>query len=521
MGLSIPVIARDNADFINRELEKYTTELHPSSAEDEELVRRSVFSVRNKSVLFERYNTAAEKLFTVVQDVRPAEVTMDFRFQHLSCTCPQPLCRHQLGTLLGLYQYYGSVQDWASKWRAQKSVQLNQLATARTPESWQQMVDEVMGHLLPANRRIESYLVPSILDNAYAKLRRYTPLEREWQPIFKLYIELAVLNKLWSHFLATESPIQSDYFQYAIDKRYEYAEDLIHELSSKSRLFATDPFYDAMQESVRELLLQDGGFPHLRFSFFLLCWEHIFNDKKRALQELEMLAEADSPSDIPLAIARVVFYVLLKDEAKIQDHLAQLDAEHIQLYEAIVHFALNVGDQQAAALLLKAMLPHLQQYIHQVLPPHRRQLFTNSLNTLYAEIELTEAEELMLYGAFGRYGVQPYSDYLLQKGRYEEWTALHQLHPSSIPYLESIGLKQVLSEKPAAALPLYHHYAMEEIRQKSRMNYKQAVRIWKQMKSAAKKAGKTTYFENYIESVRTQFKRLRALQEELDKAQLH
>lgn len=167
---------------------------------------------------------------------------MDFRFQHLSCTCPQPLCRHQLGTLLGLYQYYGSVQDWASKWRAQKSVQLNQLATARTPESWQQMVDEVMGHLLPANRRIESYLVPSILDNAYAKLRRYTPLEREWQPIFKLYIELAVLNKLWSHFLATESPIQSDYFQYAIDKRYEYAEDLIHELSSKSRLFATDPF---------------------------------------------------------------------------------------------------------------------------------------------------------------------------------------------------------------------------------------------------------------------------------------
>lgn len=520
MGLSIPVIARDNADFINRELEKYTQELHPSSAEDEELVRRAVFSVRNKSVLFERYNTVGEKLFTVVQDVRPAEVTMDFRLQHLSCTCPQPLCRHQLGTLLGLYQYYGSVQEWAAGWRAKKSVQLHQLASERTPESWRQMVDEVMSHLLPANRRIEGYLVSSILDNAHTKLRRYTPLEREWQPIFRLYTELAVLNKLWSHLLATDSPIQTNYFQYAIDQRYDYMLDVVPELSSKSRLFATDPFYDAMQDSVRELLLQEGGLPHLRLSFFLLCWERVFNDRKRALRELETLAGMDSPPDIPLDIVRLLFHILLRDDRAIEDHLAHLDEKNLQLYEVLVHFALNIFNEQAAALILKAMLPHLQQYIHQELPAHMRQGFTNNLNVLYAEIELTESEELMLYRAFGRYGIQSYSDYLLQKERYEEWAALHQLHPSSISYLESIGLKQVLAEKPAAALPLYHHYAMEEIRQKSRMNYKQAVRIWKKMKAAAKKAGKTSYFENYIETVRTQYKRLRALQEELDKAQL-
>ena len=115
MGLSIPVIARDHADFINRELEKYERELHPSSSEDEELVRRAVFSVRNKSVSFERYNTATSTLLTVVQDVRPAEVTVDFRYQHTGCTCPQQLCRHQLGTLLGLYQYFGSVQEWAAR----------------------------------------------------------------------------------------------------------------------------------------------------------------------------------------------------------------------------------------------------------------------------------------------------------------------------------------------------------------------------------------------------------------------
>ena len=166
MGLSIPVIARDHADFINRELEKYAHELHPSSSEDEELVRRAVFSVRNKSVSFERYNTAISTLFTVVQDVRPAEVIIDFRYQSTACTCPQQLCRHQLGTLLGLYQYFGSVQEWAAKWRAKKSVHFHTLATERTPESWQRMVDDVMHHLLPAGRRIESYSVTSIIDNA-------------------------------------------------------------------------------------------------------------------------------------------------------------------------------------------------------------------------------------------------------------------------------------------------------------------------------------------------------------------
>ena len=290
-------------------------------------MRRAVFSVRNKSVLFERFNTATSKLFTVVQDVRPAEVTIDFHYQHTACTCPQQLCRHQLGTLLGLYQYFDSVQEWAARWRAQKSVQLNNLATERTPESWQRMVDEVMNHLLPAGRRIESYLVTSIIDTAHMKLRRYMPLEREWQPIYKLFIELAVLNKIWAHFIATASPMHSDYFQYAVDRRFEYTSDVIMELSNKSRLFATDPFYDALQAHVRNLLLQKEGLPHIRMSFYLTCWETIFNDKKRAQQELAALTQTQHDSDIPHNAIQLVFYILLKDYTALEQSLKQLNRD--------------------------------------------------------------------------------------------------------------------------------------------------------------------------------------------------
>lgn len=518
MGLSIPVIAREHADFINRELDRYERELNPASVEDAEAVRRAVFSVRNKSVLFERFNPATNKLFTVVQDVRPAEVTVDFSHELMSCTCPQDLCRHKLGVLLGLFQFLGSVQEWRARWTDKKTVQLSTLATERTPEAWQRMVDEVMNHLLPAKRRVESYLVTSFLENAHAKLRRYMPLEREWQPIYKLYIELAILNKIWAHFIETDSPITSDYFEYAMDRRYSTAIHFIEELD-KSRLFATDPFYDAIQMQLRQLLLQPKGGVEVRLSFYLSCWEHLFYDTKRAQVELSMLT-TEIETDMPVEVLRLVPLIVLKDEAAITEHLQHILIEEIEVYKTIVHYALAVDAPLFAEMILKAILPSLPRFIQQILPPAHRQRFIVDIHPLYTQISLSENQELQLFNAFGRYGVQPYSDYLLRHERFEEWVALHQLYKSSVPYLDSIGLKTVIAKEPATVLPLYHAYAMEEVAQKSRMNYKQAVRIWKQMKAAAKKAGKMTYFEDYIEQVRAQFKRLRALQEELDKANL-
>ncbi|CAM5519564.1 hypothetical protein LSPH24S_06436 [Lysinibacillus sphaericus] len=94
---------------------------------------------------FERFNGASSILYASVQDVRPATVEIDFAHGTLSCNCPQlKWCRHQVGALLALYQYFDSVQNWSGAWRAQKSVQLKSLADERSPESWQLMVDEVM-----------------------------------------------------------------------------------------------------------------------------------------------------------------------------------------------------------------------------------------------------------------------------------------------------------------------------------------------------------------------------------------
>ncbi|MEG0472881.1 MAG: hypothetical protein RR588_11145 [Solibacillus sp.] len=522
MGLSIAEVARDHRDYITETLQFYEQQLLPSSTEDEELVRRAVFSVRNKAIIFERYIPFSETLYSVVQDVRPAEVTIDFRRQQLTCSCPQKnSCRHQLGVILALSQYFISVQDWAGQWRAKKNIQLDTLAAVRSPENWQRMIDEVLLHTIDNKRQVEPILIPSIFENVRMKLRRHRPFEREWQPLYDLFIEVAMLKRLWEHLIHTNSPMQSDYFLYYLDKVFGLIDNAVSEIQPARRLFATEPFFDAIQHQVRAIALLERGAPHRRLALYLGLWENLFTEKKESQKELHFLESLPSgTSDIDLTALRSTFYILQSDDEQLQQTVRAINLANLETFIAIAHFALKKERQQGAELILKAALPFLKEYIHQRLTPMRRQQFTRLLDLLYSQIHLQEQEEFTLFSAYGKYGVQAFSTYLLAQQRYQDWVALHQLYPSSIPYLDSCGLKDVVANEPAVALPLYHYYAMGEIQQKSRLNYKQAVRIWRAMKSASKKAGKLDFFEAYLQEIQQQYKRLRALQEEIDKSNL-
>ncbi|MDN4492137.1 hypothetical protein [Ureibacillus aquaedulcis] len=530
MGISISTLAWEQATFIRTQLQQIEQSLHPSVTEDEELVRRALFAVRNKSVNIERYLPATTTLYAFVQDVRLTHVSINFRNQEIICDCPQEdWCRHKVSVILSLYQYIGSVQDWAAKWRAKKSINLHMLASNRSPENWLAMVDEVMTHLLPEGRQIEKHLISSISENAHSKLRKHLPFEREWQPIFKLFMEIAVLGKIWQHLNQFDTKFNgNDYFEYFFDRRFEYIQNTIDELSGKSRLFATDPFFDALQVLVREFLLERQHYTGRRLNIYLLFWDTVFIEKRRAQEELDHLMlyleneelKSKLSEEVPLSTVFNVFHILLKEYDSLKQHLESISLDQMSVYFGLAKFASSRQDEIATELILKAMLPLLNDFINGHLMPSQRQMYVRRIHLLYDNVALSEQEELMLYSAFGAYGVQPYSHYLLKEKRYEEWVALHQLYPSSISYLETCGLREVIEEAPEVTLPLYHFYAIEEVNQKSRMNYKQAVRIWKMMKSASKKCGKTNFWADYIHTVREQYKRLRALQEELEKGNL-
>lgn len=523
MALSISQLAKEHQPFILAKLKEAEQELHPSSSEDEELVRRAVFSVRNKSIVFERFNGASSILYASVQDVRPATVEIDFAHGTLSCNCPQlKWCRHQVGALLALYQYFDSVQNWSGAWRAQKSVQLKSLADERSPESWQLMVDEVMKRLLPSGRILEGYGLSAIRSDALERLRKHMPFEREWQPLYKLFIELSIFNAIWRHLNNTQGhSLDSPYMKYFIDQSVQSFESILTELTNRSRLFATDPFYNALQEIVRKFLLEREGLFASRLQIYMLLWAVLFYEKPRREQELTLINNLEEVSpEISLQSLKLLFYVLLQKEQLLQESIAHIALPQMQDLFELATFAKRAGESQSQAFILRAMLPFAEAFLQETVPVVQRAQYVRQFQLLYEDIQLTEEEETTLYSAFGVYGLQPYSFFLIRKERYREWAALHQLNLSSFSYLEMCGLKDVLHLAPAAVLPLYHVYAMAEITQKSRMNYKQAVRIWKSMRSAAKRAGKVAYFENYMQTIRAEYKRLRALQEEIEKGNL-
>lgn len=525
MGLSVSTIVKDQERFIRDQLERAGRSLHPSVTEDEELVRRALFAVRNKSVVFNRFNSVYGILETTVQDVRPTDVVIDFRKERIICACPQSgSCRHRLSVLLSLFQYIDSVQDWATMWRAKKSVNLHVLAKERSPENWLAMVDEVMAHLLKDDHPIEGIFVSSIAENAHEKLRTHTPFEREWQPIFRLFMELAVLNRLWDHLIKTNSPIQTKYFEYFFDRRFDLMKNDIDILSGKSRLFATDPFFDTIQELVRSILIDGRELEDKRLNLYTVFWNSIFIEKPRAEKELailqKLLATGEYDENVALQNVCTIFYILLKKHDELKQNLEHIGPQDVMIFLGLARFAFEQLDEVAGELILRAILPSIHEFINVIVLPAYRQMYVKRIDALFEKIHLQEQEQLALFSAFGMYGIQPYSSYLLKTKQFDKWVALHQLHPSSISYLESCGLKEILQEAPEVTLPLYHYYAMQEVNQKTRVNYKQAVRIWKQMKNAARKSGKVNYWTNYIETVRDQFKRLRALQEELEKGNL-
>lgn len=81
-------------------------------------------------------------------------------------------------------------------------------------------------------------------------------------------------------------------------------------------------------------------------------------------------------------------------------------------------------------------------------------------------------------------------------------------------------LKEIAASDPEALIPAYHREVAFFIDQKNRSSYKEAARYLKKLRTLYKKAKKQKVWERYIQLLSSHYKRLRALQEELQKGKL-
>lgn len=500
-------------------------ELFPWKAEDEEMVRRASFFVRNGAVKLYSYDIRRQIVWATVADVAPAYVTMDFVDDELTCSChSEGTCRHMLALLFTLYIQQHSLTNWVNEWKSKENEQLALFKEDRSPKTWDIVLKQTFGpiHNLSADTGYHAFVQK--LSNFSHKAESYTPFEREWRPMFEVYVRFYKIRAAW-HILAQHledhdgSPWEYErwYFNSWLENETSKLSDALSLLASKPRLFATDAFFAALRKEVRNFVQTGEGLFDQRISIYLAFWANLFTEKKWREDEMELLKQSNSESK---SFMLSFFYVLLKRHEDLQAMVKDTAPNNVEEWLTLAGTANDINDPQAIQIIMEAIFPHVEEFLHSYPKPADTGFYVQKMEELYSITGLSPEKREQLYYAYGRHGTEEYAEFLLEQKRYSDWIALH--HRFNTPYeaLDYSGLKTVASEAPGVILPLLHVHAMKCVAEKNRTSYKQAVRIWKRMKTAARKSGKADFYNRYISTVGEKYKRLRALREEMEKGNL-
>lgn len=523
MTINIAGIARNEEQLLRDFMGVIAEKLDPTDAKVEETVRRAAFLVRHNYVKVKDYSAQSNIIQFAVQDASLATVLVNIEQQFLDCTCSNSgICRHKLAALFSLYQYVDSLSAWLEQFRSRaQAQQFSILKEERTPEMWLRFVQDIYKRNLYKQPNLNPYLLDSIFSDMLDQINKQKPLEREWQPMYQLFTHIALLSHTWKHFSTTNTEAAQSFYRRFITDELEKLESYVQATSAKSRLFALDPFHNTLKDMGHYFLLNQHGFVENRIEVYLLLWNHIFTSKGERETEFERLSSASQYSDdLSLEHIKAIFLVMLDKTDELESHLNDIQAKDILSWIELARTAGLNNQETVRKQIIERIIPLLHEFISSWLAPHFRMSFVKKFDDERQGIELTDELEEMLFSAYGKYGLQPFSNFLIRKERFNDWAALHQLYPTSLAFLEICGLKTVLEERPSVLLPLYHSLVIEEINQKSRPHYKMAVRLMKKMKSAAKKSGKNEFWNNYVTTIRKNFKRMRALQEEIEKGNL-
>ena len=497
LSLSLAQLAQVYQDTITTCLKAQTDTLQPTTPEHAELMTRAAFLVRNQAVTFTDYNTQSLTLTAAINDVSTFHVQIFLANQTVSCTCLQGVCRHRVAALLALYQYNDSVQQFLETWRMPPP-------TLRTPEAWRRLAYDIVVHNTQEEHHFEGYNLHYAKQRMMQEAMRHRPFEREWAPLFELFMEMHIVYMLWERLLETKSRSFHSgrpAFTKLLDNWATTCCDLMDVVGHGPRLFALDPFIDAIITCSRKFITTFTTHAVTR----LTVYEHAI----RVLAPHDFLAERDIFSH-PSTDALMTIYA--------QEGELALDDIDVELALYFLGMEATQHTPYAKALIAH-LLPQLKDFIAS-LPLFSREEHALAIYDIMLNASMDEEQEAELFLAFGTAGLRPYSHFLLRKGRYDDWVGLHILYPSSLAYATACGLQELAKLSPKHTLPIYHYYAMQEIDGKSRAHYKSAVRILRAMRTAAKRSGQQAYFNDYIDTLQHEYKRLRALQEELEKGNL-
>lgn len=503
-------LAKRFDDTIHNYMAAIDDSLNPSREMDEEMVRKAVFLVRHDGVQILSFNEERLLLEAIVKDAHTVKVVLNFEKMTAVCACPQEEnCRHKLAVVFSLYQKIGSLSEWVAAWRARPAEQLNLLTDKRSPVQWVHIIRNAWREPVPDYTKRNYFYFEQLYDGRLKNALSFVPLEREWKVFYRTYAHLVSLMEVWETYIAGTQEVHHSFFKTWFDDELHALRDLLEQLRVQHRTFEADAFLEHLRNLVHSFVtVKDGSFSQ-RFTVYQLFWTSLFTTAKLRKDELASFAR-------PEPRIEAFFAILLGDNVKAKKLTPDETPDWVQL--AIL--AESETHEQALTAILMSIKPNVKTFLFEGLYTQYRHQYVRVLSRLFSLIHLSEADWEDLFKQFGHYGLPAYSTYLIEKKQFKQWAELHHLHNSPLYFAEECGLKEVQEAAPDFVLPLFHRYAMDYLEERNRPSYKQAVRMWKKMKAACKKSGQMEFWNAYINEIRTQNKRLRALQEEIEKGHL-
>ncbi len=454
------------------------------------------------------------------------------------CDCFAPTqCQHMLAVLLSAASSFGQVGDVLTLFKNNTKPSLPPIRTARQVlqssafeemdyKSWQTYFENEYESFKKEQARLtykQMYFLMSLFTDFYTKLERKAPRIVAIHELFKLHAALYCFQKLLEEIQEFEANKLYSYHQPVNVVRLfvDKVESTVRDLKTEEIPEEAKPILQETARLIHEAFFSTDAYTQERFFIYRHVWGELLRTEEQLQEEEKRIDTKINPLSKALASSHLLF--LNNEDLSAMELLKKQPASVVSLYFYWLEELLSAMQWDRA----KSWLSFTYKQVKETITEQENNVFIQDIVRLFVMMYETYATHTneqagleMILQELLPYSFTNYEQYVLAKKQYHAWTELQLLYGFEVIELLKEPLKDIEKEAPEAALPLYHHAAMEAIEERNRKSYKRAVRYLKKLRMLYKRLKRTDEWDAFIIHIANLHSRLRALQEELRRGKL-
>ncbi|PQZ56801.1 MULTISPECIES: SWIM zinc finger domain-containing protein [Bacillus] len=454
------------------------------------------------------------------------------------CDCFAPTqCEHMLAVLLSAASSFGQVGDVLTLFKNNTKPSLPPIRTARQVlqssafeemdyKSWQTYFENEYESFKKEQARLtykQMYFLMSLFTDFYTKLERKAPRIVAIHELFKLHAALYCFQKLLEEIQEFEANKLYSYHQPVNVVRLfvDKVESTVRDLKTEAIPEESKPILQETARLIHEVFFSTDAYTQERFFIYRHVWGELLRTEEQLQEEEKRIDTKINPLSKALASSHLLF--LNNEDLSAMELLKKQPASVVSLYFYWLEELLSAMQWDRA----KSWLSFTYKQVKETIMEQENTVFIQDIVRLFVMMYETYATHTneqagleMILQELLPYSFTNYEQYVLAKKQYHAWTELQLLYGFEVIELLKEPLKDIEKEAPEAALPLYHHAAIEAIEERNRKSYKRAVRYLKKLRMLYKRLKRTDEWDAFIIHIANLHSRLRALQEELRRGKL-